>query len=279
MKRTGGLAAALSIGLAAVLTVAGCGGGGGGVPDRPAPEEPEREAGLSPDTLVVSDMLMFVGDGLPVVAQASCTGNTCSYSIEGEPAGAVSIGTARALRTDRRFGEPAGSRNGVVMETRRDSQAMAGLGTLDVEAFGGWMRYGGFAVSYGMVRGEEPAVEAILSSVSIGVGSGSNPVTGSATWSGAMAGKTLTGATVTGDATLEADFSRIDIDVLFGDIADIASGQRHADMEWKRLPMRDGGFSGDGIEGVFYGPGHEEVGGVFEKNGIVGGFAAGREDN
>ena len=51
-------------------------------------------------------------------------------------------------------------------------------------------------------------------------------------------------------------------------------------MAWTGLALTDGGFetgaAGDSISGRFYGPDHEEVGGVFERNRIVGAFGAAR---
>ena len=52
-------------------------------------------------------------------------------------------------------------------------------------------------------------------------------------------------------------------------------------MTWENLAVRDGrfggGFDDPTIEGRFYGPNHEEVGGIFQRNRIVGAFGAQRE--
>ena len=49
-------------------------------------------------------------------------------------------------------------------------------------------------------------------------------------------------------------------------------------MTWENLPVRNGrfgeGFDDPTIEGRFYGPNHEEVGGIFERNQIIGAFGA-----
>ena len=48
-------------------------------------------------------------------------------------------------------------------------------------------------------------------------------------------------------------------------------------IEWNGLPIDDSGvFSGTGIQGRFYGPNHEEVGGVFLRDMISGSFGASR---
>ena len=68
-------------------------------------------------------------------------------------------------------------------------------------------------------------------------------------------------------------------------------------MAWDGVRLTDGAFGspeviapilasdidirgkaiGTGIYGRFHGPGHEEVGGVFRRDGITGAFGAGRE--
>ncbi len=41
--------------------------------------------------------------------------------------------------------------------------------------------------------------------------------------------------------------------------------------------MRNGSFQASGLDGRFYGPSHEEAGGVFERGGIVGAFSLNRQ--
>lgn len=259
-------------GVAAMLLLTGCGGGGGGTGSI-SPGQP-RESFL--DTAVSSDMLMFAGSEL-LRASADCSGLVCTYRIDGIES--TSLPTAAGRATDRDF-EPAGTRAGVRMGTSEARQRIADLGTLAVNTYGGWMRYGSFAVSHGTVRGEQPAIDRILLAVSVGQGSGTSPVSGSATWTGAMAGKTSAGATVQGDAALSVDFARANIDVRFHRIADVRDpGSTYPELNWRGLVMRAGAFSGQGMEGRFHGPSHEEVGGIFERDRMVGGFVAGRDDN
>ena len=41
--------------------------------------------------------------------------------------------------------------------------------------------------------------------------------------------------------------------------------------------MQAGAFKDDGLDGRFYGPDHEEAGGVFERDGIAGAFSLQRD--
>ena len=111
--------------------------------------------------------------------------------------------------------------------------------------------------------------------MSSGEATGFNPpVTGGATWIGAMAGVDYgrSSEDVTGTTTLNIDdLTNPDIDIAFTGI----SGGR-ADMHWSNLSVTDGTFDGVSIEGQFYGPNAENVGGIFDRNSIIGAFGAQR---
>ena len=97
---------------------------------------------------------------------------------------------------------------------------------------------------------------------------------GSATWTGDMVALDRNNRLVRGGARIELhDFADTTVDV-------VLSPQGHAAMRW-HLSVVDGGFSyksatSSYIKGEFYGPGAEEVGGVFERNRLVGAFGAKR---
>ena len=82
---------------------------------------------------------------------------------------------------------------------------------------------------------------------------------------------------VRGDARVTADFADMDLDVALTGIAGVESGDTYDDMTWEGVAMRDGAFETPALSGRFFGPGHEEVGGVFDRDGIVGAFGARRE--
>ena len=86
------------------------------------------------------------------------------------------------------------------------------------------------------------------------------------------------------------DRSQLDIDVAFTNIRDIdvafsndnddRARLSHENIVWENIPVTSGSFATgsdeSSIEGRFYGPNHEEVGGIFEHNEIVGAFGAKR---
>lgn len=116
--------------------------------------------------------------------------------------------------------------------------------------------------------------------VSFGAWSGTNPTgIGGGVWRGRVVG--LDGReAVEGRAEIRIDdFRRPEADVVFAGIQD-AGGRVRADMRWEDLPVVRGRFragaGADRIEGRFWGAGHEEAGGVFERNGIAGAFGGER---
>ena len=151
------------------------------------------------------------------------------------------------------------------------------------EFWGGWLEYQVFGAA--LAAGTDPISGVGLKlgiAISLGNASGSTPSTGVATWNGAMAGvDTEKWEAVEGHASIRInDFPNPGVDARFTQIAEVDSGSPREDMSWLGIPVTQGGFktgiSGDSIQGTFYGPGHEEVGGVFEKSRIVGAFGARR---
>lgn len=102
-----------------------------------------------------------------------------------------------------------------------------------------------------------------------------NPINGTATWTGIVGAHTYAGDHVEGDADLTVNFVATEMDVGFTGMMS-ESGTSYAGMSWRNLAMENGGFASGGpvnrMEGRFYGPNHEEVGGIFGSAGMVGGF-------
>ncbi len=118
--------------------------------------------------------------------------------------------------------------------------------------------------------------------VSFGAWSGTNPAaTGGGVWAGSVTGlEGAAGLRVKGAAEIRiGDFARPELDIAFTGMR-AADGAARADMRWEDIPVARGAFEASdatgSIEGRFYGRNHGEVGGVFERNGIVGAFGAER---
>ena len=149
------------------------------------------------------------------------------------------------------------------------------LASNDAIVHGRWMEHGMFAMTDG-ASGQ-------AGSVAVSFGSSLRTVpswSGGATWTGSMVGVDEgTGDRVAGDAMIDVDdFADPDVDIAFTGIVGANGGSR-APPRWEDVPLDAGGFrSSDAsgfVAGLLYGPDHNEVGGVFERDRLRGAFVSG----
>ena len=138
----------------------------------------------------------------------------------------------------------------------------------DVIVHGRWLEHGMFAMTNGGVA------------VSFGSSFGTVPSwSGSATWSGSMVGvDARTGERAAGDALIAVDdFADAHIDIEITGIVG-ANGDTWAALRWEDVPLGADGFTSSNangfVAGLLFGPDHEEIGGVFERNSLRGAFGA-----
>ena len=176
------------------------------------------------------------------------------------------------------FVEPADWRRGERL-AGEDTFAALAPETLDAAALADRMLRGDDSGVWG--RWLEHSVFAIVDdavAVSFGDFPGTNPTaTGGGVWTGAMVGiDTRTAQRIDGDATLRIDdFARPAVNVALTGITD-AEGRARSAVRWDDVPLADGTFRADGIEGRFYGPDHREVGGHFARDPLLGAFGGSR---
>ena len=139
---------------------------------------------------------------------------------------------------------------------------------------GRWMEHGVFAMTDGG-GGQTGSV-----AVSFGSSFGTVPSWGGgATWAGSMVGVDEgTGDRVAGEAMIDVDdFADPDVDIALTGIAG-ANGVTWSPLRWQNVSLDAGRFrSSDAsgfVAGLLYGPDHEEVGGVFERDRLRGAFGA-----
>ena len=178
-------------------------------------------------------------------------------------------------------------RGGVVLAQGRGETDLFGLIPIERYGYGGWLEHSVFVAESADVTGPPLLTDVSAAyGYSAGDATGSNPVSGSASWNGVMVGVDASdtqarGNPVQGHADIDLDLANQDMDVAFTSIVDLVTGDSHGAMVWTDLALTNGGFetgsTGNSITGRFYGPDHEEVGGVFERNQIVGAFGAARE--
>lgn len=216
-------------------------------------------------SILASDATMY-GPGMPVRVVTSCNLATCTLTFDDRSA---TFSVAELLPEDRPEGpiEP---------------HTVADDGT-EFMGFGYWLQQSGFVVVMGSTA---PAVE-VLVPVSIAEQfpeTNPRPLDGGATWRGHMSGIDANAgkfAVLGGRTTISLDdFSNPSIEVLFDRIHEIETGAVRSDMSWSGIVIQDGAFatgeSGNRFLGRFYGDTHQEVGGVFTRDGITGAFGAKR---
>ena len=205
--------------------------------------------------------------------------------------------------------EPVESRRGIALARKEFSSEEGGNQTSHL-ALGAWMDHGFFVIE---TVTESKYDSFIYNTFWSGDATHTGPVTStgaSATWSGIMSGVEPSpaggaGAFVHGDAAvtvngLDAKASPR-IDVVFSKIVNEDTGASIADMAWRGLTLQGRSFGTDDVRfndgtgfyfpednfgtasegsifGHFYGPNHEEVGGLFYRDGIAGALAAKRDD-
>lgn len=143
--------------------------------------------------------------------------------------------------------------------------------------YGGWLEHSMFYLTVSDLGSGFHA-----DAYSLGVATGTNPVSGSATWTGSVVGVDThvieRGRAFGGKAEINVDFVDADVDVAFTYFTFHSEVNNwRPDMIWNDLPLNDGEFGSETIHGIFYGPNHEEVGGVFRRDGLVGSFGGARE--
>ncbi|MDE0176292.1 MAG: transferrin-binding protein-like solute binding protein [Defluviicoccus sp.] len=183
--------------------------------------------------------------------------------------------------------ELLGERRGVSLVVERVSGKYA-----DIHVYGGWLDHSFFASQTNLLTNDiypdRGATVAIGYAVGFSTGENPNAADGTARWEGVMIGRDMSasasrGQVLLGDADVTVDLgaSAMTADVEFTGIANTESGARLDDMAWRGIAVEEGGFArrdadDDTISGRFFGPNEEEVGGVFERDGIAGVFGGRR---
>lgn len=180
------------------------------------------------------------------------------------------------------------TRNGIPLARSWDQRGQGDGGYLETRSYGGWMDHSMFAVQFWLrerhYEGERWLGGGGIDGIVTGSISNSNPVTGPLIWNGVMVGRnsniesSLVANVIQGDATISADLARtgVSLDIGFSNVVDLNAGQSMGDMAWNDIAVVNGTFESDSIAGSFFGPQHEEVAGVFDRNQVIGAFGARR---
>ena len=181
--------------------------------------------------------------------------------------------------------KPIGERHGVRTAHVRASDRLETGDAVSLRGYGGWMEHGAFLVTLGAVADGEFGGATIVSSTSFGDSPNTVPDV-EASWNGIVAGVDMSetdtaGNFVQGQARIDLELQSGEavVDVAFTELFDLETEESRASLHWEDLTVTADGFSnGSSIDGRFYGPHHEEAGGVFERGDLLGAFGATKEE-
>ena len=289
--------------LFSLFLVFGCGGGdnkSAGPPELPSMQptmppvttpEPQEPPAPTPETPTAALNRLLGNSNIAI------KGNTINADIWSTRINTQTSTLSLSDMTRRGGIQPLAERQGVSLASTH-SRGITG----NAFDYGGWMEYSFFLVAvWNPINNDpfNPSEQVFADVFSVGNAPGNNPVSGSATWSGAVVGVDASeadskGNVIIGDATIRiGNFASPAVDVLFTGLVDQATNISRSDMSWRGLPVRNGAFDHNGdlsvgvafgdrgnafnsLTGRFYGSNHEEVGGIFIRDQIVGAFGGKR---
>ncbi len=273
----------VSLVLCAVL--AGCMGGGGSsrVPELP----PENVAVQDYNRIVENanhvlstDWLAWVpGKADPDRVSANCKDDLCSIGFS------AFVSASRSFSTDVEHIELLPDTNGIRTVVEHASSNFS-----DTHDYGGWMQHSFFTSAARIFTNDLDPDEGVVrvAAYANGHSTRTNPEV-EATWTGFVSARDDTAGIdrdsyVTGDASLSVRIGeQVLADVYLTGMANVTTGQSYTDVVYEDMLVTDGQFSryhadDDRLSGTFYGPNHEEVGGVFEHpQGLLGAYGGKRD--
>lgn len=236
------------------------------------------------DTLMVSDVLVV--EGTPSLTEYECITetNTCT-------------------RTSVPLFEPPDTLQELVPVTaspdveRSDIRQYNGIDLAEYSAtatrdgvewttshLGAWLDYSAFETS--IARGVKSDNVNVMAAYSLSFGERNDtaPQAETVTWEGIMLGHTRGQDAVhalQGEATIDFELDAMTVDVSLSNITTVESGEERPQIDFLDIPVSNGAFTERRatrhIAGRFYGPAHEEVGGVFTHPTALGAFGARQE--
>lgn len=247
-----------------------------------------REILDASDSLLLSDFIEFRPQISDKLYTTTCDADGCNTAIYDE----IVTNTITDLM-DTEFSQVQSlmTYQNVSLIQGRGRQNVDGT---DIEAlsYGGWLKYSFFSAEAGYTPSVTNFDLIVTTGYSIGSRTGTNPVSGSGTWRGVMVGTevhrgenngSLVQNFLQGDAELKLSYLYdLEAEVYFTNIRYLDTGNFLDDMSWTELWIEDGRFSGSSdwgtgmVDGYFYGPDHEEAGGIFRSDSIVGAFGVER---
>ena len=253
-----------------------------------------RTRAMSSDTLIASDVSLTAAGTQAADTSVTCTAGSCgsipvddvTFTISLDDIG---IDTGDRFELTRVVSEytPVMVNTGVTLAQYRATGRNDDGDVFEYLSYGGWLAESAFSVDMLTINGGSN--ESLLVGFSYGDASGSRPqvteINRRARWNGSVVGvHKSSGDVIQGHANIyikDIDTAHIDV-IGFINLRNLTSGAKLVAMRWKDVPIaEDGTFTnttGGNIDGTFYGAGHTEVGGTFNRRNIIGAFGATRRE-
>ena len=255
-----------------------------------------RSRASNGDRLVASDVFL-VTPGISGGADTStnCTATSCGdITIDGNTFTlslanvATGIGSRFELMGFNFEYSPIMDYRGIIFTQHRAAGRNNDSDVFEHLSYGGWLADSAFSVDM-LTINDGSNESSLLVGVSYGDATGSRPTgtTGQVVWSGAAVGirksdgHLFQGNTeiIINDIASNTTINTITISNI-GNLS-FTTSLGLSTMLWQDVPIEaDGTFSsttGGDIDGAFYGDGHTEIGGTFNRDGIIGAFGGTRQ--
>ena len=168
---------------------------------------------------------------------------------------------------------------------------LPGVLTMRADGLAGQHGQAGYSVltstiEFDMGQGARPFREGVEATTLIAGGFGflTNPTASVARWNGVLQAEDISdsrwrGNQVSGDVSISVHLvPEPEVNVEFSNLADLGSGRTHENISWTSIPISKGNFVAEEganlLQGVFAGLDGTSVAGIFEWNGLSGGFVA-----
>ena len=244
---------------------------------------------MDADTLVESDVYLTTGGtGGADVSTPSITidGNTFTFSLNSIR---QTFGDRFELTGISSQYEPVMVHNGVTLAQYQAAGRNDDSDVFEYLSYGGWLANSAFSVDMLTINDDSNESSALVG-ISYGDASGSRPTgTVDAQYDGLVVGvQKSSGDVIQGILSILIPASSLQTSggspyitlIEFQDFVNFNGALRPGTMSWTGVPIAtDGTFSsttGGDIDGAFFGDGHTEVGGTFNRNGFIGAFGGAR---
>ena len=205
--------------------------------------------------------------------------------------GGINIG-GMSLSARGVVGGSGGDRGEFSMTMRFDlgfGDLLPGALTMRAEGLAGQDGQAGYSaltstIEFDLGQGAQPFPERVEATTLIAGGFLTNPTASVARWNGVLQAEDISdsrwrGSQVSGDVSISVHLApEPEVNVEFSNLADLGSGRAHESISWTSIPVSKGNFvAEDGanlLQGVFAGLDGTSVAGIFQWNGLSGGFVA-----